>query len=347
MSTLFICPGCKTPVTISDREIRCLQCGKIGSITDKSIYDFSNNPVYWNQLNKATMVELIANAGKIGWKDTIHKYFDELEREKGYVSYICRQDRADFAYLVPVGPESVILDAGCGWGAITTQLARRARTVFGIDSTLETLQFLKIRAEQEGIHNITLVRTDPFDSGKLPFEDNMFDVISLIGVLEWIGSANTNEKPGSSQIKALKEFYRILKPGGHLCLGIESRYGIGFWMGRGDHPDTKYTSIAPRWLADILTQKQKKHRYTTWTYSHTQLKKLVTNAGFNIKSTFWPIPSYRFPEIIIPLDSWTVFSDCIAKYKSAKFRYFFGALRVLGLWKMFVEDYLFILNKNK
>ncbi len=99
-----------------------------------------------------------------------------------------------------------ILDVSTGTGdmAIGYKKAGRGVHVYGLDISMEMLKLAKIkgRIENSGIHIIR-------GSGlSLPFKDNMFDLISCA-----FGIRNIYPREG-----ALKEFYRVAKPGGVLLI---------------------------------------------------------------------------------------------------------------------------------
>lgn len=104
-----------------------------------------------------------------------------------------------------------ILEIGCGSGAFTTFAARASGIkgeVYALDIQPKMLVQLKkklSRPENRDIKNIKLIEADVH---KLPFENNSFDVVYTVTVLQ--------ELP--DRIRALKEIKRVLKPGGILAV---------------------------------------------------------------------------------------------------------------------------------
>jgi ubiquinone/menaquinone biosynthesis C-methylase UbiE len=96
-----------------------------------------------------------------------------------------------------------ILDAGCGTGRLA-ELMSKIGTVTGIDMSDEALQFAKER-------NITVQKASVM---KLPFKDNSFDIVTSIDVLY--------HKNVTDDIKALKELYRVVKPGGIVIVRLQA-----------------------------------------------------------------------------------------------------------------------------
>lgn len=91
-------------------------------------------------------------------------------------------------------PERTLLDIGCGTGAMSSRLRRWGRVVSADFSPL-ALQFSRRRGLTE------LVTADAM---KLPFASDSFDVLVAMDMLEHL----------PDDVAALKEFYRVLKPGG-------------------------------------------------------------------------------------------------------------------------------------
>ncbi len=103
------------------------------------------------------------------------------------------------AYPTPCA-DRVILDAGCGTGAMSIRLKQWGRVVSADFSPL-ALQFSRRRGLE------TLVCADAM---RLPFSADSFDTIVSMDVLEHI----------PDDALALREFHRVLKPGGRVLLTV-------------------------------------------------------------------------------------------------------------------------------
>ena len=104
-----------------------------------------------------------------------------------------------------------VLEVGCGNGAFVTHAARtvgNAGKVYGLDIQTGMLKLLKKklqREEYQDIDNLVLVHGD---ARELPFEDNLFDLVYMVSVLQEI----------PDQEKALSEICRVLKSNGILSI---------------------------------------------------------------------------------------------------------------------------------
>lgn len=100
---------------------------------------------------------------------------------------------------------NAVADLGCGEGELSLLLARHSQQVTAIDLSPSMLQVLKSKAEAEGIANI---QTHLGDIENLPVQDQSQDLVLLSQALHH----------ASSPLKALREAFRILSPGGKLLI---------------------------------------------------------------------------------------------------------------------------------
>ncbi len=94
-----------------------------------------------------------------------------------------------------------ILDAGCGTGNLALKIKEKGAQVFGLDNCKEVFEVYR-RKDPAAITILADM------NNKLPFSENFLDKIVSNNTLYCF----TKEK----QVKILKEFLRILKPGGKI-----------------------------------------------------------------------------------------------------------------------------------
>ncbi len=133
-----------------------------------------------------------------------------------------------------------ILDAGCGTGGAMASYLRDYGEVMGFDFAGEALHFCRLRGATR------LARASVVE---IPFADESFDLVVSFDVL--------CERAVRSDLAALREFYRVLVPGGRVLLRLPA-YD---WL-RGRH--------------DVAVHIQ--HRYT-----RGEIARRLQDAGFQVE----------------------------------------------------------------
>jgi len=131
-------------------------------------------------------------------------------------------------YLLPeLRPGLSLLDAGCGPGTITVDLARRVAPgrVLGVDRSPDVLAQAAAHAADQGV----ALEVQPADVYALPFPDASFDVVHAHQLLQHV----------DDPVRALVEMRRVLRPDG-LMAARDSDYACFAWA----PPDPLLT----RWL---------------------------------------------------------------------------------------------------
>lgn len=137
-----------------------------------------------------------------------------------------------------------LLDAGCGTGWFSKGAVERGAIVTSMDLGENLLAEVKKKCESERIVGSIL---------EMPFPDNHFDFVVSSEVIEHTPDPE----------KAIREIYRVLKPGGIMVLSTPNR----FW-------------IFSLRIAEIfkLRPYQGLENWTSW----FTMKKYVKNAGFQL-----------------------------------------------------------------
>ncbi|MGD2249015.1 MAG: class I SAM-dependent methyltransferase [Candidatus Methanofastidiosia archaeon] len=150
--------------------------------------------------------------------------------------------------LVTVGFEKgYILDAGCGTGERTIELAETfpESKVVGLDLSQPLLE--KAQKKAAHINNCTFQRGDV---QAMPFEDDSFDVVININMLHVV------EDP----VAMLNEIERVLKPHGLLGLGDLKRSWMGYIL----------TPLKKAYTAEEAKELLQQSNLRSWEFTETR-----------------------------------------------------------------------------
>ena len=125
------------------------------------------------------------------------------------------------------------LDAGCGTGFLSLELASRGHRVTGVDFAPEMLAEARRKAAEKG----AAVRFEEADAEQLPFASGRFDLVVSRHVL-W-----TLPHPEA----AIDEWIRVLRPGGRLAV-IDGQFDPGVLTHQRENARTsaEYAAIGDR-----------------------------------------------------------------------------------------------------
>lgn len=322
MEKWFACPKCHSPLGGDHDKIYCTSCGSDWSVED-GVPIFADKDYYWQHVERNRFPALLKTARERDWRQAIRDHTSSWELE-----YACAKSRADFRFLLQLSEDSTVLDAGCGWGAISCLLAQGCGRLFALDRTVESAIFVKERARQEGIENLVAVGASVT---KLPFPDEMFDAIILNGVLEWIGTPGCHQSALDRQKKVLAQSYRCLKKGGQLFIGIENRFGIQYLLGRKDeHTNIRFVTVLPRFPANCLSKLSCGCEYTTFTHSSAYLGRILSRTGFSQVCRYLLYPDYRQIRYIADLADSSSVRDVLKNARAASEKRLLRAALLLG-----------------
>jgi len=117
--------------------------------------------------------------------------------------------------------EREILDVGCGPGGNMLFL-KEFGNVVGLDSSNEALKY----AREEAYKNLVLGFVE-----ELPFSNDSFDIVTALDVIEHI----------ENDTQALKEIFKVLKPGGLLLLTVPAHKWLWSRHDEALHHKRRYT----------------------------------------------------------------------------------------------------------
>lgn len=139
-----------------------------------------------------------------GWTDDLTLMHEDLTGENHYMDKASRGNAVRALSPILGRSNPTILEIGCSSGFLLKELKRRAGhgTIVGSDFISGPL--VKLSGHLRGIPLLQ------FDITQCPLEDSSFDGVVMLNVLEHI----------QDDCKALKQVYRILRPGGLVVIEV-------------------------------------------------------------------------------------------------------------------------------
>ena len=121
------------------------------------------------------------------------------------------EERIPLYLEVGLKDANLILDVGCGSGVVTRDIAHLTKgKVIAIDGSKDMIKVAK-----QVLKDYKNVELRVGQAEKLPFDDNMFDIVTCNLLLMWA------DKPQN----VVNEMARVVKPGGIVLASLEPDYG--------------------------------------------------------------------------------------------------------------------------
>ena len=229
-----------------------------------------------------------------------------------------------------------VLEIGAGMGAITKALCLKAKRVTCVDLSLLRSQINAKR--NEDMNNLEIIVANLND---IPF-DRQFDLVTLIGVLEYGGKYTSGENP---YLDFFLKAYSLVKPGGDLVIAIENRMGLKYFAGANeDHYGVPFYG-----LNDYPEDRGIR------TFSLPELKELLKDAGCDDYDLYLPLPDYKFAVSIVSADAPEFFAASLnEEYNFGAYtintfdqKKVFASLIEQGTFAEFANSFLLVVHRPK
>jgi 2-polyprenyl-3-methyl-5-hydroxy-6-metoxy-1,4-benzoquinol methylase len=231
------------------------------------------------------------------WRDVIAHHFKNSHRWLFDVITYQKRDLFFGQFCQPHG--AVALDIGSGWGQIALPLAKNNQ-VCVVEPTPERFDFIRAVARQEGIaQNMFFINADYM---QISFATR-FDLITCIGVLEWVGAFSDETDAQFVQRNFLKKIRSELQMGGQCVIGIENRVGLKYLLGApDDHLGVPGISLFDADLAQHKWFELTHEPLRIFTYTMEEYRSLLLEAGFETIKFYASFPDYKLPQVILSAD---------------------------------------------
>ena len=276
---------------------------------------------------KGAKIEKIGNVllDLSAYKDTDEYSDDDIENEilnivrntKDFEAVVRADNRWPILYhLSPVrknllhcfdfSANNSVLEVGADCGGVTGFLCDRFESVTAVETSKRRAEILANRHSERDNLSVIVGNLNDIELNE------KFDVVTLIGVLEYAGMFTESESP---YIDFLAEIRNYLKIGGQLVLAIENRYGLKYWAGfKEDHIGQYFKGIegydSNRGIA---------------TFGKEELVKMLYAAGFAETKFYYPFPDFKLPTRIFGDDYKMIESEIdlhIPNYDNARIKLF-------------------------
>ncbi len=179
----------------------------------------------------------------------------------------------------PFCPHAAVLEIGAGFGALTGLLCDRCKTVAATERSDHRAAAIARRwQEKDNLHVYA------GEWSEISF-DQKFDYVILTGILERAGGGSPDRE---RYIEYLKKAAGLLKADGILLAAVENRMGLRYFCGdREPHGGHAFDGI-----------RRYPHGIRGYSFSREELKDIVERSGFSQSRFYYPLPDYRFPQLI-------------------------------------------------
>lgn len=210
---------------------------------------------------------------------------DELaELARGWAeTYHLSTARANVVRCFDLPPGAKVLEIGAGCGAITRHLGEAGCIVDALEPV--PARATVARARTKDLRNVEVFIGTIDDVPETP----TYDVIAIIGVLEYVGNGTRDPEPYAEFLRGV---YARLRPGGVLLLAIENKLGVKYLAGSPeDHSGRIYDSVEGYPQGNTPAR----------TFSRRELQEMLHVAGLESRS-FVAFPDYKMTRTVMSVD---------------------------------------------
>lgn len=194
--------------------------------------------------------------------------------------------RANLTEWLPVKADETVLEFGADSGQLTGGFLKKAAQVICLEESISRCRILAKRYEDA--ENLAVYGGDSWKQLELLRQGQpqfACDWIIATGVLQQAKKYFSGEQPEAEAIRCLLKY---LKPGGHLVLTADNRFGLKYWAGAMEPHTGQY-------FDSLLGNGE--------TFSKRELETILRESGCGNAAFYYPYPERWFPMSIYS-DRW-------------------------------------------
>jgi len=201
---ILACPHCSGPLGLASRRLECLACGRLFAIEDGIPRLFAPSEPTDDRPD-------VTERTKAFYEETPFPGYDDFD---DVASLVDKARAGGFARMLDeaIAPGARVLECGCGTGQLSNFLSLGNRTVFATDISMASLG---LGHTFQNAHALSRVQFLEMNLLKPAFRPGTFDVVMSLGVLHHT----------SDPFRGFSTLARLVRPGGHLVVGLYHRYG--------------------------------------------------------------------------------------------------------------------------
>lgn len=187
--------------------------------------------------------------------------------------------RANVIRALRLPADADVLEVGAGCGAITRYLGETCSRVDALEPTLARARVAAARTVD--LPGVTVFCAEVSDLPVTP----AYDVVVVVGVLEYVGAGGRARLPYVEFLSALRA---VLKPGGRIVVAIENPVGVKYLAGAPeDHSGQVFHSVEG-YPVDGPAR----------TFTRKELRELASAAGFDTTQVLGAFPDYKLTRAV-------------------------------------------------
>ena len=202
LESILCCPACGGELRIKEGTATCHACS----------HDFTRHrgilQAFWpHDRPEGDVTEIV----KQFYEEHPFPNYDDTDDAGSLVS---KSRRSIYARLLAeqIGYNTRVLEVGCGTGQLANFLGIGCRTVVGTDLCMNSLLLAEEFRRREGLSRVRFLQMNLF---RPVFREKQFDYVICNGVLHHT----------SDPYEGFRSIVRLVKPGGHIIIGLYNRFG--------------------------------------------------------------------------------------------------------------------------